>query len=474
MAKNRLYGEIQPGISWSWFTLRIPFVHVRLETPELIQGLLVAGATGLAIVPLYIEYFGMSFETAVAMCALQVPVVCSAFLIFGDPYGPGWLTPALPLVLREILSQHDADARTEFVNSLVILVGVVFFLFGTSGLGKKFLRCVPLTLKSGIVLGAGMSAIYGEFVPRQGGRPSRFEEYTVCILLAVGITLLLLFSTPLEKWKQRFKGMEFLASLGIAPGFFTAMVVGPWVGELSYQSFKELFFSPTTGEWVFRFDDVLFLPNFEELFSHFSILSRGIPDSSYFISAVPLALAAYVIGFGDIITGTAILNDAARDRKDEKIPIDEHRTHLSVGIRNIAHGLIAGPFFPLHGPLWTGATVVVAERYRRGRKAMDSIFSGIFSYYLFGIPLAYFFQPLLALVQPVLDVALSLTLTLTGFTCAYVALAMPRNRTERGLVVLIGMVIMHFSTLAGIAVGLLTTGLLLGREGWRDPKETQL
>ncbi len=471
MAKHRTDGQVQPGINWGPFTLRIPFVHVRVEAPELIQGLLVAGATGLAVVPLYVEHFGMSFETAVAMCALQVPLVCSAFMVFGDPYGPGWLTPALPLVLREALTYPSADERTEFVNAVVILVGVVFFLFGVSGLGRAVLRGVPWVLKAGIVLGAGMSAIYGEFVPRSGGRASRFDEYTVCIVLAVGITLLLLFSTPLEKWKQRFRWLGFTASLGIAPGFFAAMVVGPWVGEVNYRSFRELFVSPASGEWVFSPSEVLFLPNFAELFSHFSILGRGAPDNSYFVGALPLALAAYVIGFGDIITGTAILKDAGRDRPDERMPIDERRTHLSVGVRNIAHGLLGGPFFPLQGPLWTGATVVVAERYRRGRKAMDSIFSGVFSYYLFGIPLAYFVQPMLLLVRPVLDVALSLTLILTGFACAYVALSMPRNRVERGLVILIGMVIMYFSTLAGLVVGFIAAAALLGREAWREPEQ---
>ena len=470
MANQRPDGQVQPGINWGPFTLRIPFVHVKVEAPELIQGLLVAGATGLAVVPLYVEHFGMSFETAVAMCALQVPLVCSAFMVFGDPYGPGWLTPALPLVLGEALTYPSADERTEFVNAVVILVGVVFFLFGVSGLGRAFLRGVPWVLKAGIVLGAGMSAIYGEFVPRSGGRASRFDEYTVCILLAVGITLLLLFSAPLEKWKQRFRWLGFMASLGIAPGFFAAMVVGPLVGEVNYRSFRELFVSPASGEWVFSPSEFLFLPNFAELFSHFSILGRGVPDSSYFVAALPLALAAYVIGFGDIITGTAILKDAGRDRLDETIPIDERRTHLSVGIRNIAHGLIGGPFFPLQGPLWTGATVVVAERYRRGRQAMDSIFSGVFSYYLFGIPLAYFVQPMLVLVRPVLDVALSLTLILTGFACAYVALSMPRNRVERGLVILIGMVIMYFPPLDGLVVGFVASVALLGREAWREPK----
>ena len=77
---------------------------------------------------------------------------------------------------------------------------------------------------------------------------------------------------------------------------------------------------------------------------------------------------------------------------------------------------------------------------------------------------------MLVLVRPVLDVALSLTLILTGFACAYVALSMPRNRVERGLVILIAMVIMYFSALAGLVAGFVASVALLGREAWREPK----
>ena len=153
---------------------------------------------------------------------------------------------------------------------------------------------------------------------------------------------------------------------------------------------------------------------------------------------------------------------------DEEIELDEHRTHLSLGIRNLAQAALCGPFFPLQGPLWTGAMVVVTERYRRGRDAMRSIFDGIFSYYMFGVPLLLFFNPLILLYQPVLGVALSLTLLLTGFACSYVALAIPRNRVEVGLTVLTGAVIATQSTELGLIVGLIGSVLLLGKEAWRE------
>jgi MFS family permease len=338
-----------------------------------------------------------------------------------------------------------------------------------TGLGQAFLRAVPRVLKAGIILGAGMSAVYGEFIPRSGGRPSRIDAYTISILLAVGVTLLLMFSAPLERWKARFRWLAFVSSLGIAPGFFLAMVAGPWLGEVSYASFRSFFFSPQTGEWSFGAGNVFFLPDFAGLLSGFSLFGHGLPDVAMYANALPLALAAYVIGFGDIITGTAIVRDAAAERPDEVVPIDERRTHLSVGLRNLGVALTGGPFFPLQGPLWTGATVVVTERYRRGRQGMDSLFGGIFSYYFFGIPFFFFIAPLLELFRPVLDIAFSLTLILTGFACAFVALSMPQGRVERGMIVLIGMLIMYFSTLVGLVAGFLLAAALLGKEAWREP-----
>ena len=463
MVRFRPHGAVHPGVAWGPFTLRVPWIHVGVALPELIQGLLVAGATGLSLVPLYMEWWGMSFETAVAMCVVSSVLVCAGPIVFGDPYCAGWLTPALPLVLRQAIQYESIPERTAFVTAVVLLVGAAFLLMGVSGLGSWFLRAVPRALKAGIILGAGMSALYGEFLPRSGGRPSRIDAFPLCILLAVCVSLLLLFSQPMERWKKRNRGIAFFGSLGIAPGFFLAMVIGPWVGEVSYGSFTSYFTPPEAAQWPAT---IFFLPDFARLFSGFSPLFQGFPGLDFFAAALPLAFASYVIGFGDIITGTAIVSDASRERPDEQVPVDERRTHLTIGCRNLLQAIFSGPFFPLQGPLWTGATVVVAERYRRGRKEMDSIFNGIFSYMLFGIPIFYFIRPLLELFRPVLDVGFSLTLILTGFACAYVALALPRNRVERALTVLIGMVIMYYSTFLGLVMGFAASAALLGRRAW--------
>ena len=461
-----------PGFSWGPFTARIPFLHTRAEWPEMVQNLVVAGATGLAVVPIFTEHFGMTFELAVSLCMAQAVILCSAFFLFGDPFCPGWVTPALPLVLAAAMKVEELPERIAFVTAVVITTGAIFFVLGITRLGALFIRWVPLPLKSGIIFGAGLSAIMGEFSSKGEAVPRAFE-YPICITLATGVTLLLLFSQPLEKLKDRFGWLAVLSGLGMAPGFILAMIVGPWVSEVSYDQFKDLFFDPVSGEFVFTIRDLFFIPDVAGLAAGYSPFSPGsgiVENLNFgvFLTALPLALAAYVIAFGDIVTGTAILKSAQADRPDEEIELDEHRTHLSLGIRNLAQAALCGPFFPLQGPLWTGAMVVVTERYRRGRDAMRSIFDGIFSYYMFGVPLLLFFNPLILLYQPVLGVALSLTLLLTGFACSYVALAIPRNRVEVGLTVLTGAVIATQSTELGLIVGLIGSVLLLGKEAWRE------
>lgn len=108
MAITREAGAVHPGINWGPFTLRIPFYHTRPEWPELAQGIFVAGATGLGLVPLLTGYFGLSFDQALACIFIQAMLLTTAPIIFGEPYAPGWITPALPLVLTFVLALDAA------------------------------------------------------------------------------------------------------------------------------------------------------------------------------------------------------------------------------------------------------------------------------------------------------------------------------------------------------------------------------
>ena len=208
-------------------------------------------------------------------------------------------------MLAEATAFAAGPERTEFVNAVVLLTGGVFLLFGLTGLGKAFLRLVPQVLRAAIILGAGLSAIYGEFIPRSGGRPARVDALTVSILVAVGLSLLLMFSKPLEPWKARYPWLRRLAAMGIAPGFIIGAIVGWAVGEIHFDEFAAY-----SGS-------VFFWPDFTGLVQNYSVIGLGLPSLSHFVHAIPLALIAYLIGFTDIITGTAILQEAAVDRRGD-------------------------------------------------------------------------------------------------------------------------------------------------------------
>jgi hypothetical protein len=123
------------------------------------------------------------------------------------------------------------------------------------------------------------------------------------------------------------------------------------------------------------------------------------------------------------------------------------------------------PFFPTQGILWTGVHVIIANRWAEGRRAMDSMFSGIASYYMWGIPILYLILPLVTLLRPLLPIALALTLVLTGFACAYVSMDMVRDRAGRGTVLLGGMALAAFNPWLGLATAVVAVLLLTG---WRD------
>ena len=210
-------------------------------------------------------------------------------------------------------------------------------------------------------------------------------------------------------------------------------------------------------EWGFK------IPAIGSLIERTSPFYIGLPTIEMYKDAFPLVIIGYMLLFGDLVTATEVLKDAQKYREDEKLPIDLNRSHLSVGIRNLLGGLI-NPFFPTQGALWTGVQVVVAEQWKKGPKNMPSIFDGIGSYYLMGIPFLYFTLPFVTLMQPLMVMALTLTLILTGFACAYVAMAIPKKNSEMATALLVAYFITFYSAWVGLLIGLLLSIFVDGLE----------
>ncbi|HDZ55135.1 MAG TPA: hypothetical protein ENI17_07340 [Pseudomonas xinjiangensis] len=439
----------QPGWRWGPFTFRLPFYHTKLYWQEALQGLIIAAATGLAIVPLMTSFFGLTFEEAVAVSLVHSTLIASALIVFGEPYAPGWITPALPLVLAFVLGTYeDPTLRFQAMTALSLDFALLLFVLGVSGLGKKFVIWLPDTLKAGIILGAAIAALKRVFIDDA----ERFLlQQPIATALACGVCLIFAFSIPMQRLKEKYRFFAILGALGLLPGFLLAAIIGPMVGEVTYDIQWGILIPPVDAAWA--------------KVSPFAI---GWPSMEMFLQGMPLALITYIILFGDLVTGNEVIREGLAVRNDEHIDINPTRSHLSLAIRNALMGLSA-PFFPTQGALWTGVHVIILQRWKQGKATMDSLHSGLHSYYLMGLPILFVLLPLLTGLRPLLGIALSLTLVLTGFACAYVAMAIPKSNTSRGAVLLIGTGLAFFEPWIGLLFALAVTVLLVGWDRNTDP-----
>lgn len=435
MALKRLEGGVQPGIKWWRFTTRIPGIHVGVTWPEVIQGGLLATATGGAVAPLMMRYFEISFEVAWTVVFIQIFWVWAHTFLFGEPYGPGWITPALPLVLVFLNGFTPGVEAVHAMTALMVSVSLIFLFFGITQLGGKFVEWIPNELKAGVIMGSAIAAFNSEL--------ARHATMPVTLTIVWGAVFLLMFSVWFGKMKAGNKTLTTIASMAMLVGFLVAAVVGPLAGEM-----------------LFNIQMGISLPQFGPFLAAVSPFYVGWPAWDMYLKALPLALMVYIIVFGDLLVADSLLRDAERIRTDEKIIIDPIRTHFALFFRNMGHLLTGGVFIPLHGPIWTGVTVFIVERYKESRKNLDSIYTGTINWYWLAFPLM-LMTPVVGFMRPMLPVALSITLILTGFACAYIALRMVNTPTGQGYVIFIGLLTARLGPAYGLGVGILLFFLLL-------------
>lgn len=438
--------SLPKGIKWGPFTARLPVLHMRIEWPELVQGLVVAAATGLALVPLLSTAFGLTFEEAVTISMFHTILIASHVVLFGEPFSPGWVTPALPIALAFVLGNYDTSVeRFQMMTALSLDMAVLLFILGITGLGQKLILHIPTALKAGIILGAAFAAFKRVFVDDF----KTIEAMPVSMTLALVTCLIFSFSIPFQKMKSKSKILRAVASLGLLPGFILAGCAGVLWGEISFQI-----------EWG------IMTPPIGDLMDKISPFSIGWPPLIYYLEALPLVLITYTILFGDLLTGIALLREAESSRPDDKIDINISRSHVVLAIRNGIMAVLA-PFFPTQGCLWTGVHVVVIQRWKEGRDKMESLIGGISAYYMYGLPVFFLLLPVVTFLRPFMPIALVLTLILTGFACSFVALSMPRGREERGVMLLTAFFLVFFEPWVGLVIGILAVLLLLGRDAFK-------
>ena len=96
------------GIKWGLFTFRIPFVHFKFRAGEFLQGLVISGSTAFAAVPIAMG-LGLTFEEGVALSLVAGFLIGAGPIFFGEPMAPGWVTPAVPIVIAAFATKGQFD-----------------------------------------------------------------------------------------------------------------------------------------------------------------------------------------------------------------------------------------------------------------------------------------------------------------------------------------------------------------------------
>lgn len=88
---------------------------------------------------------------------------------------------------------------------------------------------------------------------------------------------------------------------------------------------------------------------------------------------------------------------------------------------------------------------------------------------MFGLPFLFMILPFVSLLQPLLPVALAVTLILTAFACATLALSLVTDATERGAMVITAMAFSLFEPWLGLLLGIATIIGLCGLRVFTKP-----
>ena len=442
--------EHQPQQSKHWkagpFQIRLPFVHYRIEWPDYMQGLLMC-AVDLSAIPLMVSLLGMPFEVALAVIILNGLLYLVHHLL-GDPIVPGWITPAIPLVMAYCMSFPEGTERVHALIAFQLILGMLSLLLGVTGLARWVVRIVPPALKAGVVMGAGFAAVMAIF-----GEDGHFHAFPLTITIAVGFALYLLYSKQFTNLRNRYRVVAAVAKLGILPAILLAVFVGPLTGESQWPDI----------EWGIS------SPDFITLWQEYTIFGLGLPPLSMFLTAIPTVIATYIVVFGDVLQADALIKEANKARPDDHVVYEPNRAHMLFGGRNVIMSVI-GPDVAMCGPSWAAMVVVITERYKEGPQAMRNLFGGVGSF-RWGTNSGLLLLPIVTLVEPILTVALALTLTIQAFVSVRIGIMEARSQRDLGIAGITAGVLALQGAAWGLTTGIILCLLIYGRQFFRGEND---
>lgn len=404
MAMRRVYGAQQPHIKLGIFEIRIPFIHVRVTIPELLQGCC-NGMLCFGAMATIMQCFGCSEEAAYAAAWLNAALYVINQLS-GEPTVCGWIMPAVPLVTMFCLS-YPEGSRIQAGTALELILAVIFLVLGITGLAKKVIAFVPASIKGGVILGAALSSFYAEF--KDGGR---FSQFPIALYVSCALMVYLLYSPRFQRSVKNGGGfIKWIAGMGIMPAVVLAAVLAYVSGE---------------KQFAFSLFPIFALPNLKLMFNELSPFVIGFPSLSMFLSAIPTAIAVYIVAFGDGLVLEGIVRDGCANRPDEYVNFNINRAYITTAIRNIVMGLVA-PFPPLNSTLGAAFSIQLYQRYKTSdEKTYYSIHDGTVGAN-WGGGIFMLLTPMVCIFKPIAGIAMGLCQISQGFTCTAVGIGTCRN-----------------------------------------------
>ncbi|MCC0652541.1 hypothetical protein [Clostridioides sp. ES-S-0001-03] len=435
---ERLTRSEQPHIKFGMFKIRIPFIHYRFEKPEAIQGI-ISSMTSLGTIGLSTQILGLPYEVAWSMAIINSILYC-LHVFMGDPVVPGWITASITLTTAYLLKFNIGIERIQALTALQIDLGIIFILMGITGIAGKLVNRIPNSIKGGILMGVGISTVIAEFSPK-----GRFESYPISITVGILVACFVMFSEKFDALKVKNKFLFRLGQYGVVPAILVSLIIGIFSKEIGIPSFN--------------FENIIYIMDFQKLIDTVSPFGIGFPSLILFIQGLPMAFMIYIIAFGDFITGENLVLSESKNRTDEYIDFNSNRSNIISGIRNIVMAVIS-PYIAMCGPLAATLTGSVAQRYKVGKEAMQSIFSGMGT--LVWVSAIFIcFYPIAQIATPLIPLALSVTLLVQGYLCTKLSMELCDTGVERGLIGLMGGVIAAKGGTWGLVVGFILYFVLI-------------
>lgn len=440
---KREFGGIQPCWRVGLFRIRLPFIHFRISPPEVVTGLMNA-CTSYGALAVLISTLGLDPQVAWALVVFETGMYTLNWVL-GEPSICGWITPAMSIIVVFLESLDPGVARLQMLTAIELELAIMFIILGFTGLSKKLNTMIPPAVKAGIVLGAGVNAIYVRLVA--GGA---VDTVTVGCVGGLVVVFMLMFSRRVRKYMETNRFVAILGNYSFLWAVLALLVLGGAAGEFQFNF---------SGE-------IIRVPDFMGLFATVSPLFIGFAtDPMVWVNALPYAVMAWIIAYGDFVTVQQLGLKAVRD--DEYIEFDPNRTNVICGIRNLLLALFA-PYPALAGPLSAPYCVATYARYKlSGRQGMDSIYDGSGTNLIFTV-IGLFVYPLYEASLAASAALLVVVLCIQGWLCAVIAFDLVRDEMDKGMAGMIAGFVLARGGGVGFVVGVIFYLLMCDNDKIRD------